>query len=128
MNSTTTKCQCTTAPSLIFACSGAADVGETADRAARLLTKEGIGKMYCLAGLGGQVPTILANTVKAQSVLAIDGCPMDCAKQTLKAAGITSFQHLKLQELGLIKGRCPATEANVHTVFSRAKELLATQA
>ncbi len=61
-----TKCQCATAPKLIFACSGAADVGEISDRAARRLTKEGKGKMYCLAGVGGRVPDILVNVQAAQ--------------------------------------------------------------
>ena len=38
------------ANTLIFSCSGAADVGEIADRAARKLTRERMGKMFCLAG------------------------------------------------------------------------------
>ncbi len=37
---------------LIFACSGAADVGGIADLAARTLHAEGSGKIYCLAGVG----------------------------------------------------------------------------
>ena len=45
-------CACGSAPKLIFACSGAADVGAIADQAARKLTKDGAGKMYCLAGIG----------------------------------------------------------------------------
>ena len=34
-------CACGSAPKLIFACSGAADVGAVADQAARKLTKDG---------------------------------------------------------------------------------------
>ncbi|MEI6422312.1 MAG: putative zinc-binding protein [Lentisphaerota bacterium] len=37
-------CACATAPKLIFACSGAADVGAIADQAARKLSREGKGK------------------------------------------------------------------------------------
>ena len=33
-------CSCSGGPKLIFACSGVADVGEIADKAARKLTKE----------------------------------------------------------------------------------------
>ncbi|MBF0245437.1 MAG: zinc-binding protein, partial [Planctomycetes bacterium] len=55
-------CACSTAPTLIFACSGAADVGAVTDLAARRLTKEGAGKMFCLAGIGGKVEGFLANT------------------------------------------------------------------
>lgn len=46
------ECVCDAAPKLIFACSRAADVGETADRTAGRLTKDSVGKMYCLAGSG----------------------------------------------------------------------------
>ena len=125
MNSNTPQCECSTAPKLIFACSGAADVGETADRAARALTKDGAGKMYCLAGLGGKVPGIISNTQKTEKILAIDGCPMDCAKKTLEVAGFTSFQHIQLADIGLQKGASPATAENIRTVVAHAKELLA---
>ena len=124
MNSNTPPCECSTAPKLIFACSGAADVGETADRAARALAKDGLGKMYCLAGLGGQVPGIICNTQAAAKILAIDGCPTECAKKTLEVAGFTGFQHIQLRDLGLEKGSSPATAENIQTVVERAKELL----
>ena len=57
--SITCGCSCSSAPKLIFSCSGAADVGELADQAARRLTREGSGKMFCLAGIGGQVEGII---------------------------------------------------------------------
>ena len=44
-------CDCSSGTKLIFACSGAADVGAVADQAARKLTKQGVGKMFCAAGL-----------------------------------------------------------------------------
>lgn len=46
------ECACGAAPRLIFACSGAADVGAIADQAARKLTREKVGSMFCLAGIG----------------------------------------------------------------------------
>ena len=57
-----TKCACSEAPRLIFACSGASDLGRISDLAARTLTKDGVGKMYCLAGIGGRVGGIIENT------------------------------------------------------------------
>lgn len=124
MNSNTPQCECATAPKLIFTCSGASDTGETADRAARVLTKNGVGKMYCLAGLGGQVPEIVNNSRSARKILVIDGCPTGCAKKTLEVAGFTSFQHVQLAEIGLQKGSSPATAENIQTVVARAKEML----
>jgi uncharacterized metal-binding protein len=112
---------CSAAPRLIFACSGAADVGELSDLAARELTVEGVGKMFCLAGIGGRVSGIMANTQAAQAILAIDGCPLDCAKKTLENAGFTKFEHIRLSDLGMEKGKTAVTEEAVATVVSLGK-------
>ena len=109
-------CACSTAPKLIFPCSGGSDVGEITDRAARQLTADGVGKMYCLAGIGGRVSGIMASTASAGRVLAIDGCPLDCAKNALQQAGFSDFEHLRLADLGLLKGQSPATPENLEKV------------
>ncbi len=111
---------CCAAPTLIFACSGAADVGAISDRAARTLTANGAGKMYCLAGIGGRVPGILKTTKEAEKILAIDGCPLDCTKLSLEKAGLTEFEHMTVTDLGLEKGNSPATEENIATVVHAA--------
>ena len=77
---------CGPGPKLIFACSGAADVGKISDLAARKLAAEGAGKMFCLAGIGGRVSGIMETTRVATAILAIDGCPLDCARKTLEQA------------------------------------------
>lgn len=102
-------CECGSAPKLIFACSGAADVGAVADQAARKLTKDGAGKMYCLAGIGGRVSGIMATTQSAAMILAIDGCPLNCAKSSLDQAGFKNYEHLLLADLGMKKGKTPPT-------------------
>jgi len=117
-------CACSASPTLIFACSGAADVGEIADRSARQLTREGTGKMFCLAGVGGRVSGIMASTQAAEQILAIDGCPLDCVKHCLEEAGFTQFQHLQLSDLGLKKGESPATDERIGQVVTRAGELI----
>ena len=116
---------CSAAPKLIFACSGAADVGHISDLSARKLTAEGAGKMFCLAGVGGRVSGIMASTQAAQSILAIDGCPLDCARKTLEEAGFTDFEHVRLTDLGMEKGKTPATDEAVAKVVGRAKARLA---
>ena len=97
-------CACSGAPKLIFACSGAADVGEVADRAARKLRDDGVGMMFCLAGVGGRVSGIMKTTEAADAILAIDGCPLNCVKNCLEQAGFAEFEHLQLADLGLTKG------------------------
>ena len=80
-------CACGAAPKLIFACSGAADVGRVADLAARKLNADGAGKMFCTAGIGGRVSGIMKTTEAAAKILAIDGCPLDCVRKSLEEAG-----------------------------------------
>ena len=67
---------CCAAPTLVFACSGAADVGAISDRAARTLTAEG--------------------------------------------AGISEFDHMKVTDFGLEKGKSPATDENIAAVVQAA--------
>jgi len=117
------KC-CSSGPRLIFACSGAADVGEIADRAARELTKNGLGKMFCLAGVGGRVAGIMEKTGEASDVLAIDGCDLDCTKHCLEEAGFTRFKHLRITDIDMVKGRTPATEDNILKVVVKGREMI----
>ncbi len=118
-------CMCNAAPKLIFSCSGAADVGEVADRAARKLTREGAGKMFCLAGIGGRVSGIVKSTEAASKILAIDGCPLDCARKCLEEAGFSGFEHLRLADLGLEKGKTEPDDSAIDTVAGKAAKLLA---
>jgi uncharacterized metal-binding protein len=118
------QCTCQAAPKLIFPCSGASDVGGLADRAARALSLTGAGRMYCLAGIGGRVEGILATTRAAASVLVIDGCRQECARKTMELAGIQRFQHLRLVDLGLEKGRTPLTAARIRKVAAVGAGLL----
>jgi uncharacterized metal-binding protein len=116
---------CGTEPKLIFACSGAADVGEVSDLAARELASGGAGKMLCLAGIGGRVSGIMETTRVATAILAIDGCPLDCAKKTLERAGFAKFEHLRLSDLGMEKGKTTVTGEAVTQVVDLGKSRLA---
>ncbi len=118
-------CVCSSAPTLIFPCSGGSDCGAVSDQAARKLTKDGVGKMYCLAGLGGDVAPIIANAKAAGKVLAIDGCHLDCAKKTIERVGIAVTAHIRMSDLGMEKGKTPANEANIATVAVAARSALA---
>lgn len=122
---TACTCSCSSSsvsgPKLIFSCSGAADVGELADRAARKLTRDGHGSMFCLAGVGGRVSGILKSTEAAGKILAIDGCPLDCAKKSLEEAGFSGFNHMRLSDLGFAKGKTNVDTTSITQVMNLAK-------
>ena len=119
------QCSCSSAPKFIFPCSGASDVGGLSDQAARQMAKDGTGKMYCLAGIGGRVEGIMANTRAAGRVVVIDGCEQECARKTMELAGFRDFQHLKLAEMGFKKGETPVTPARIREVADKGAGLLA---
>jgi uncharacterized metal-binding protein len=119
------KCECSAAPKLIFSCSGAADVGAVADQAARKLTRDGVGKMFCLAGIGGRVSGIMKTTEAAQAILAIDGCPLNCTKKCLEEAGFTEFKHLQLADIGMNKGETDVNDENISKVADKSAALAA---
>ncbi len=122
---TETQCSCSSAPKFIFPCSGASDVGGLSDQAARQMAKDGTGKMYCLAGIGGRVETIMVNTRAAAKILVIDGCSQECARKTMELAGFKQFEHLKLEVMGFKKGETPPTPARIREVADKGAELLA---
>lgn len=118
-------CACGVGPKLIFACSGAADVGAIADQAARQLTQDGAGKMFCLAGIGGRLSAIMSTTAQAAKILAIDGCPLNCVKNSLEHAGFKAYEHLQLADLGMVKGKTPPTADAIAKVAAAAAAKLA---
>ena len=118
------SCSCTGGAKLIFACSGAADVGNLADQTARKLNREGAGKMFCIVGVGGRVPGIMATTQAAETILAIDGCPLQCVKASLDEAGIGKYRQLKLWEHGCQKGQTEVTAELIAEMAAAGKKLL----
>ena len=107
-----------------YACSGCSDAGEIADRVARQLMREGAARMSCLAGIGGRVKNLLATAAKAERILVVDGCPLNCAAHTLKLAGFQKFDHLELHKIGIRKGSTLVTEERIADGVSAAKKIL----
>lgn len=115
---------CSGGPKLVFACSGAADVGALADQAARKMSRDGTGNMFCMGGIGGFVEPILNKTKTAERILAIDGCPLNCVKATLERSGFSKFEHLLVTDLGFEKGNTEINDANIAKVAGAGAILL----
>lgn len=97
------NCLCEPQNVLIFPCSGGSTVGQIANEAAKELTALGHGKMYCLAGIGGNIEVILRSTKAAEKIVAIDGCVIQCARETLEQKGFTPDVHVVITDLGIQK-------------------------
>ena len=97
------KCLCEADEVLIFPCSGGSNVGQIANETAKRLSSQGIGDMSCLAGIGGHISGFAEATREVKKVVAIDGCPVHCARKTLEHADCPVSVHVVVTELGIRK-------------------------
>jgi uncharacterized metal-binding protein len=97
------KCLCEADEVLIFPCSGGSNVGQIANETAKRLSSQGLGGMYCLAGIGGHISGFAEAAREVKKVVAIDGCPVHCARKTLKHAEYPVTVHVVVTNLGIRK-------------------------
>jgi uncharacterized metal-binding protein len=90
---------------MILACSGGSNVGQLSNQAAVELTREGFGKMFCLAGIGGQLSGFVQSARDIPRMVAIDGCYIGCAKACLENSNVTLKTYLVLTDLGFEKNK-----------------------
>jgi uncharacterized metal-binding protein len=110
---------------LLYACSGGANVAEIADRTARELAAEGRGTMFCLAGLGAGIDSMIQTARDADLNVVLEGCPMDCAKKIFDRAGLTNYVQVKVTDLGIEKKKgVRAADSEVARAVAKAKEVL----
>jgi uncharacterized metal-binding protein len=121
-----TSCACGGSVTLLIPCSGAADTGEIADRATRKFAEGGCAGMFCLAGVGANLSGFIASARGADRLLVVDGCNLDCARKTLAEKGITeNIIHVRVTDLGIAKGKSPATAERIDTVVAELGKKLA---
>jgi uncharacterized metal-binding protein len=108
-------------------CSGGANVAEISDRAARELMFAGQGSMFCLAGIGAGIPSMVQQARDADLNVVLEGCPMDCAKKIFDNAGLKNYVQVKVTDLGIEKKKgVRITDDQVAKVVAKAKEVIAT--
>jgi uncharacterized metal-binding protein len=97
------ECCATNGNIMILACSGGSNVGQLSNQAAVELTREGFGKMYCLAGVGGLLSGFVQSAKDAPQIVAIDGCSIGCAKAIMEKGDVPFKSYLVVTELGIEK-------------------------
>jgi uncharacterized metal-binding protein len=68
------NCGCNQPGIMILTCSGGTCEGRLADRAAWELTKEGAGRMFCLAGIATRISGFVQPAKDTPKIVIIDGC------------------------------------------------------
>lgn len=88
---------------LVYACSGCSNVAQLANDLAVVLDREGSAQMSCIAGVGGKVKQLVKVAQSGRPILAVDGCPLNCVKQTLATVNVVPTWHIELTTLGYKK-------------------------
>lgn len=111
---------------LFYSCSGASDVAEASDQAARRLMDEGLGAMFCLAGLAADVEGMVERARRADVNVVIDGCDLGCARRIFQKLGLPNVMYVMVTELGIEKGAIGdrTTDDEVQRVVDHVKQVL----
>jgi len=89
-------------------------VAQLANDVALELARRGIAQMSCIAGVGGDVPTLVRVARSGRFIIALDGCPLHCVKECLARHAVRPDYHLTLTEQGIRKGSGPAEDSSLH--------------
>ncbi len=119
------KCSCESDNVGIFPCASASNTGQISNMVGVELAKNGVGTMMCTVGIGGHRPGIVKSAEGCDRIIAIDGCPVNCAKETLEHAGIDVDTHIVVTELGVKKNHdLDIPPAQVKEVMEKVVEIL----
>lgn len=88
---------------LVYSCSGCSNVAQLANHVAVQLDRRGVAEMSCIAGIGGDVPSLLKVAHSGRRIMVIDGCPLVCAKKCLERHDIIPDEHIQLGQQGIKK-------------------------
>jgi uncharacterized metal-binding protein len=88
---------------LVYSCSGCSSAAQLANHVAVRLDREQLAEMSCIAGVGGDVESLVRTATSERPIIALDGCHLQCVKNCLRRHGISATLHYTLSELGIRK-------------------------
>lgn len=88
---------------LVYSCSGCSSAAQLANHVAVRMDRQGLAEMSCIAGVGGDVPSLVRTAKSGRHIIAIDGCVLACVRNTLARHDITPTVHYELSKLGIKK-------------------------
>lgn len=88
---------------LVYSCSGSSSAAQMANHIAVKLDRMKVAEMSCIAGVGGDVKPLVNVAKSGRPIIALDGCPLQCAAKILQRQGLKADQHVDLSQLGVKK-------------------------
>ena len=119
-------CSCKAEDIVLLPCSGGCNCGQIANQVAVKLTEEGVGRIYCLAGIAAHIQGMIESASSAARIVALDGCSVACVKKTVEHAGLQVTDLVCVTEEGIEKNRDFALrEDDIALIAQRTRESLA---
>lgn len=88
---------------LVYSCSGCSSAAQMANYLAICLDRGRHAEMSCIAGVGGDVPSLVRIAKSGRPIIAIDGCTLHCIRGCLARHEVEPTVHLTLTEFGVKK-------------------------
>lgn len=88
---------------LVYSCSGCSSAAQLANHVAVRMDRAGHAEMSCIAGVGGDVPSLVRVAKSGRPIIAIDGCVLSCVKNSLARHGVVPTLHHELSKMGVKK-------------------------
>ncbi|HEX7026835.1 MAG TPA: putative zinc-binding protein [Gammaproteobacteria bacterium] len=88
---------------IVYSCSGCSNAAQLANTLAVRLDREGRAEMSCIAGVGGDVKSLVRKAASGRPIVVLDGCMLHCAKSCLERHAIKPSLHIDLSEHGVKK-------------------------
>lgn len=88
---------------LVYSCSGCSSAAQLANHVAVQLDRRGVAEMSCIAGVGGDVPSLVKVAKSGRPIAVIDGCALVCAQRSLQRHAVVPEWHWQLGEQGVKK-------------------------
>jgi uncharacterized metal-binding protein len=90
---------------LVYSCSGCSSAAQLANEIAVGLDRRGVAEMSCIAGVGGDVPSLVRVATSGRPIVAIDGCRLRCVAACLGRHDVEADLHVELSGHGVKKRR-----------------------
>ena len=89
---------------LVYSCSGCSSAAQLANHVALRMDRMQLAEMSCIAGVGGDVTSLVRTATSDRPIIALDGCELQCVKNCLKRHGVEPALHYTLSALGVPRG------------------------
>lgn len=119
-------CECQAEQVTLLPCAGGSNCGQIANDVAVRLTREGVGQIYCLAGIGAHIEGMVESVRRSERIVAVDGCEVACARKTIEHAGLPVTDWICVTREGIEKNHeFDLAAEQVDLIVQRTRESLA---